>query len=350
MKTTPGYIIALLLPLPGLAVYFLNPNSTTTMIGGLILNLAFAALVFYFTIPQELAIGKFKRYAKESSNENRNWLISALGVYLVCGILIIFGIQSGFLRFLLFLFMWGGAIAAGEFSGFFVWRAFNKEWVAKELAKDAAEAETQEKVQQAAQELASQRAAEQQKAQTAAKEKAAQQAAEREKSIAQEQPQPEKQPQKSGVVSLSDQERVRRKNRGEYMENMVAGLTAPMIQAFQFHISMVQSAAADSRALAGVEEAIARLANHQNIFFYRPSGSIKRYSQQEIQEAYDQIIHLARRDALLADPALTQALALIVDAQGHRGNELLNELPQYGLSFQAYQLLGLQFTLSNMNQ
>ena len=346
MKTTPSYIAAFLLSVPGLAVYFLNPNRSISLFGGLLLQLLGVSLVFTLTIPQKAALDKYKRYAKENSKENRSWLIASLVIYLLCGVMVLIGIKSGFLRFVLFFIMWGGAVAAGEFAGFFIWHHNNKAWVAEELKKDAIEAEKLKQKNQEARNLAAERTAERQKAEAAAKEKAAQQAAKRDNEL----PEEKKQPQKIGVVTISDHERVHRKNRGEYMENMVDGLTAPMIQAFQFHLSMVQSAAADPRVLAGVEEAIARLAKHKDITFYRPSSSMKNYSKEEIQKAYDHMIDLARQDALLNDPALTQALALIVDAQGNMGSKLLNELSQYGLSFQAYQLLGMQFTLSNMNR
>lgn len=333
MNTTPSYIAAFLLSLPGLAVYFLNPRRSTTLAGGFVLQLIFVALIFYFTIPQDIAINKFKRYAKEDSKENRQWLFAGLGIYLVCGVLILLGIKSGFLRFILFLIMWGSAIMTSEMVGFFVWHHFNKEWLAKEFEKDAAEAEKQE-----AKKLAAQRAAEQKKAAAEAKEKTAQQAAEREKAIAEEakrraSSQPAQAPLSKSLPRIQATPDPR----------LLMMLKNGDVTGLQMALS-----SRTPEALAAIEETIALYSGNPNPSFYRLGGQ-RIYTEQSTQSAKEEILDLALNGNLLQDPAHSQSLVA-----GLGTNPGISELIMRQLSVlnnQAlydYQLLGVQMQLAHL--
>lgn len=99
-------------------------------------------------------------------------------------------------------------------------------------------------------------------------------------------------------------------------------------------------------ALPLVEQALARLAGRSSLSFHRPGGFLMR-SAGASKHAYQEIIQLADAGQLLADPAATQRLIVVV---GQRLNgELMDEL---GLrdprALQIYQLLGLQMQLSIM--
>ena len=143
---------------------------------------------------------------------------------------LIHGIKSGLSAIYCYSSLCGeGPSSAGEMTSFYVWHHFNKQWVAKELAKD----ERRQRRPNKKQKLAAQRAAEQQKAQAAAKEKAAQSRSRKSSGRNNASQKPSR--EKSAQESAFSQENYA-KNRGKYMEKLVAGLK------ISTHLHMVQSA------------------------------------------------------------------------------------------------------------
>ena len=94
------------------------------------------------------------------------------------------------------------------------------------------------------------------------------------------------------------------------------------------------------QALNAVEEAIKRLTGKQNIEFYRTGGM--RISSP--QQAYNQILQMARDGQLAADPAFVQSL---IPGVAFRNQDLMTELEHINAEALAlYQLLGVQMQLS----
>lgn len=93
------------------------------------------------------------------------------------------------------------------------------------------------------------------------------------------------------------------------------------------------------QALDAVEEAIKHLTGKQNIEFYRPGGMRIGSPQQ----AYDQILQMAREGKLADDPALTQSL---IPGVAFLNQNLMSELARVDEKALAiYQLLGVQMQL-----
>lgn len=99
-------------------------------------------------------------------------------------------------------------------------------------------------------------------------------------------------------------------------------------------------------ALALVEQALARLAGRPTLSFHRPGGTLIR-APGAGEEACRQIMSLARHDQLLADPAATQRLIIMVGSR--LNSDLMDALCDYDTrALQIYQLLGLQMQLRIM--
>ena len=102
----------------------------------------------------------------------------------------------------------------------------------------------------------------------------------------------------------------------------------------------------NNQALAAVEEAIARLAGRADIRFYQ-TGGLLNLSGRERKAFFDQVVELARMDALLKDPIKTQYNMVRV------GKELnpmmLSELVNINAqALHIVQLLGIQMQLAVM--
>jgi len=93
------------------------------------------------------------------------------------------------------------------------------------------------------------------------------------------------------------------------------------------------------QALDAVEEAIKHLTGKQHIEFYRPGGM----RMGSPQQAYDQILQLAREGKLSDDPALIQSL---IPGVAFLNQDLMTELARVDANALAiYQLLGVQMQL-----
>lgn len=94
------------------------------------------------------------------------------------------------------------------------------------------------------------------------------------------------------------------------------------------------------QALDAVEEAIRNLTGKQHIEFYRPRGM----RMGSPQEAYDQILQLARDGKFADDPALVQSL---IPGVAFLNQALMSELARVDAKALAiYQLLGVQMQLA----
>jgi len=95
----------------------------------------------------------------------------------------------------------------------------------------------------------------------------------------------------------------------------------------------------NQQALDAVEEAIKRLTGKQHIEFYKPGGM----RMGSPQQAYNQILQMAREGKLSDDPALVQSL---IPGVAFMNQDLMTELGRIDAKALAiYQLLGVQMQL-----
>ncbi len=95
----------------------------------------------------------------------------------------------------------------------------------------------------------------------------------------------------------------------------------------------------DAAALQEVEEAIKRLTGKRQIDFYRPGGM----HMGSPQEAYNQVVALARQKKFSQDPAFVQSL---IPGVAYMNEQLMRELLTIDPKALAiYQLLGIQMQL-----
>jgi hypothetical protein len=93
------------------------------------------------------------------------------------------------------------------------------------------------------------------------------------------------------------------------------------------------------QALEAVEKAIKRLTGKQHIEFYKPGGM----RMGSPQQAYNQILEMAREGKLSDDPALAQSL---IPGVAFMNQDLMTELGRIDAKALAiYQLLGVQMQL-----
>lgn len=96
------------------------------------------------------------------------------------------------------------------------------------------------------------------------------------------------------------------------------------------------------KALEAVEEAVKRLTGKQNIEFYKPGGM----RMGSPQQAYNQVLEMAREGKLSEDPALVQSL---IPGVAFMNQDLMTELGRTDAKALAiYQLLGVQMQLKMM--
>jgi hypothetical protein len=98
----------------------------------------------------------------------------------------------------------------------------------------------------------------------------------------------------------------------------------------------------NQQALDAVEEAIKRLTGKQHIEFYKPGGMRMGMPQQ----AYDQILQLAREGKFADEPALVQSL---IPGVAFLNQDLMTELERADAeALTIYQYLGVQMQLKMM--
>ena len=288
MQSFVNYVIFFLLSAFGLSAYFFNPYRSGSLIVGLLLQAFAIVVLFICTVPRKYSVSRYRNFVRDTVQSNRRWLIGSIAVVCVSGALLLIGIPFSFLRFILFLLLWAGAIGAGQYLDYFIWRRNNEE-LTVQLVKEDEEKRAQEL---AAQERAK-AAAEQMRrdAQERAEAEAAWQRAQR--GI---EPLPHEIPD-SLPVSMARQ-RVEDLPDLMFAMRLMAGDESALAEAFTHPTR---------NALAAIEEVIARNYICYTAIFYR-NGGLLVATQSSIQETQERLMFLVKSHQLCVNPAWTQYL------------------------------------------
>ena len=284
MQTFLNSLIFFVLSAFGLSTYFLNPYRSGSLIVGLLLQAFAIVVLFLSTVSQKHALNRYKNAAKDTVQSNRSWLIGSIAAVCISGALLLIGIPYSFLRFILFLLLWLGAIGAGQYLCYFIWQSGNKDLV-QQLAAEGIIQREQEKQ---AKEAAVQRKKEEQERQEAI---AAQQRVQR--GI---EPLPQEIPD-SLPVSVTRQ-RVEDMPDLMFAMRLMAGDESALAEAF---------AHPTRNLLAAIEDVIARNYICYTAIFYRNGGLIVT-TQSSIQEVQDRLMFLVKSHQLCVNPAWSQYL------------------------------------------
>lgn len=124
--TKPNSITAVLITMPGLLVFFINPVRTGSFLIGFIVNLFLAAFVYLVSAPISESLEKWDAFVihPEKVVSLKEVIIAAV-VFVGCAIFILTGINNGWLRALVFLAMWGALCYAGEGIAARIWKHMN---------------------------------------------------------------------------------------------------------------------------------------------------------------------------------------------------------------------------------
>lgn len=322
MQTFLNILIFFVLSAFGLSTYFLNPYRSGSLIVGLLLQAFAIVVLFLSTVSQKHALNRYKNAAKDTVQSNRRWLIGSILAVCIGGGLLLIGIPYSFLRFILFLLLWLGAIGAGQYLCYFIWQSGNKDLV-QQLAAEGIIQREQEKQ---AKEVAAQRKKEEQERQEAI---AAQQRAQR--GI---EPLPHEIPD-SLPVSMA-RHRVEDLPDLMFAMRLMAGDTSAMQDAL---------AHPTRNKLAAIEEVIAQNYGGTPILFFRP-GQSKLIRQISLEEMQGRLLFLAKSHQLFVNPAWTQELMSHFDDMFQRNTLMLIQKSCTNEDIFAYELIYAQLWLA----
>lgn len=320
MQSFLNFAIFFILSAFGLSAYFLNPYRSGSLLLGLLLQAFAIVVLFLSTVSQEHALKRYTNVAHDTAQTNRRWLIGSISVVCVCGALLIVGIPYKFLRFLLFLFFWAGAVGAGQYLCFFVWQRDNAELVSK-LAAEGIVLRAQEKE---AGKQANETAAPKKKEPLEQPERAA---AWQTASAVQNSAHPaaSKAPMSQSHEAMLEL---------EIPDSIPPSMTRPRIDdppdmfvAMRLHIfdedALSKALEYSTRsALAAVQYEIAYNNGNPAIVFCRLDG-LPEPSDQDREDARKKLLALAKSHRLYVNPAWTQSL---IASLGHQANPLLQDL------------------------
>jgi hypothetical protein len=295
MQTFLNSLIFFVLSAFGLSTYFLNPYRSGSLIVGLLLQAFAIVVLFLSTVSQKHALNRYKNAAKDTVQSNRRWLIGSIAAVCIGGALLLIGIPYSFLRFILFLLLWLGAIGAGQYLCYFIWRRNNEE-LAEQLVKEDEE--------KRAQELAAQERAK------AAAEQMRKEALERaEAEAAQQKSQHYFEPMEHEIPSALDSSKGRPR-----IEDL------PDLSLVERMLKLEDSALAEAlaqptrAALASVEETIARNTNNRAVFFYHKVGKFIDIPE-FIKSAERKLLYLAQTHQLYVNPSWSQYLIASIGSE-----------------------------------
>lgn len=346
MKKTPVILTAILFCVAGFAVFLLNPTRSVNLWLGLALQALPAIALFLLCAPDQ-ATASYLKYEQQSKKEQREEILPfAIGA-VIWSALLLGGFKSGFVRFILLVFLWICLVITAEYVCFLVFKRFNQDWLDAEIgkihaAKEAEEAEKAERLQAAAQEKAAKEAEE--KAARNAKEEAHRQETKR---IAAKTPAS----QTSSRDATSSQNGAgkdypsRPRIKAEMDRDIVLALFAGGAQG-----SGLQAAIAKRtpEALAAVEGMIVHFSKNENPSFYRLGGT-RTYTAESIQQAKKALLELAYAGKLLKDPGYSQSLIAGLGVSGGESLNIMNELAtRNDNALFHYQLLGVQLQLATL--
>lgn len=342
MQLILNFVVFFVLSAFGVSTYFLNPYRSGSLIVGLLLQAFAIVVLFLSTVSQKHALNRYKNAAKDTVQSNQRWLIGSIAAVCISGALLLIGIPYSFLRFILFLLLWAGAIGAGQYLCYFIWRRDNEE-LAVQLVKEDEE--------KRAQELAAQERAK------AAAEQMRKDAQERAARAATWQTAPAVQnsayPAASGESMHESREAMPEL---EIPDSIPPSMTRPrmtdapdMFVAMRLHIfdeeTISKALEYPTRSvLAAVQYEIAYNSISPDIVFYR-LGELPEPSDQEREEARRKLLALAKSHRLYVNPAWTQSLIVRL---GNQANLLLQDLVNNCVQQDifAYELISLELFMA----
>lgn len=322
MQTFLNFLIFFVLSAFGLSTYFLNPYRSGSLIVGLLLQAFAIVVLFLSTVSQKHALNRYKNAAKDTVQSNRRWLIGSILAVCIGGALLLIGIPYSFLRFILFLLLWLGAIGAGQYLCYFIWQSGNKDLV-QQLSAEGIIQREQEKQ---AKEVAAQRKKEEQERQEAI--------------AAQQRPQHGIEPLPHEIpdslpVSMA-RHRVEDLPDLMFAMRLMAGDTSAMQDAL---------AHPTRNKLAAIEEVIAQNYGGTPILFFRP-GQSKLIRQISLEEMQGRLLFLAKSHQLFVNPSWTQELMSHFDDMFQRNTLMLIQKSCTNEDIFAYQLIYAQLWLA----
>lgn len=309
MKPIFNYIVASLLSVGGFSAFFLNPYRQGSVVVGIVLQSLCAAVLFLAAVEHKNSAVKFEAYAKDRKSLILVLFLVKFFLYIMCGALLIYGIQSVVLRLVLFLVMWLAAISLGENVSFYFWRARGK-------------------------------ASAGQPAEQSARERSEKEADCPQGSTGDCPNVPETREAPLSVTPGSDYTRARSQSPPDLL--LIGRLRRGDTSALQ-----EATGHPTAPALAAIEEAICRNNGNPDSVFYR-IGGIHAFSSASIDAAKRELLDLAKKGTLLADPAYSQSLI------ARLGNRMTSALIMRELAATdpaalfEYQLLGVQMQVAQL--
>ncbi len=288
MQSIINFVVFFVLSAFGVSAYFFNPYRSGSLIVGLLLQAFAIVVLFLSTVSQKHALNRYKNAAKDTVQSNRRWLIGSIAAVCISGALLLIGIPYSFLRFILFLLLWAGAIGAGQYLCYFIWRRNNEE-LAMQLVKEDEEKRAQEL---AAQERAKQVA--QERAEAAAAQQRAQRGFE-----------PMEHEIPAALDSCVGRPRIEDLPDLSLVERMLNLEDSALAEAL---------AQPSRAALASVEETIARNTNNSAVFFSHKVGKFIDIPE-FIQSAERKLLYLAQTHQLYVNPSWSQYLIASIGSE-----------------------------------
>jgi len=312
MKPILNYIVASLLSLGGFSAFFLNPYRQGSVVVGIVLQSLCGAVLFLAAVEHKNSSARFEAYAKGRKSPILVLFLVKFLLYILCGALLIYGIQSVILRLVLFLIMWLAAISLGENISFYLWRARGKASAgqpAEQPVRERSEKEAEANCPQGAQAGGCPNA-------------------------------PETREAPLSVTPGSDHARARSQSLPDLL--LIGRLRRGDTSALQ-----EATGHPSAPALAAIEEAICRNNGNPDSVFYRMDGR-RVCSSASIDAAKRELLDLAKNGTLLADPAYSQSLI------ARLGNRMTSTLIMRELAATdpaalfEYQLLGVQMQVAQL--
>ena len=328
MQSFLNFTIFFVLSAFGLSAYFLNPYRAGSLFLGLALQLFAIVVLFLSTVSQKHAADRYTNAARDTAQANRRWLIGSLAAVCIAGGLLIAGVPSRILRVILFFTLWAGAVGAGQYLCYFVWKRDKNELVSKLAAEGivlrAREKETKRQAKEAA--AQKEKEAREQAKRTAAAQKA--QAAQS-SNASQNLEIPESMPYSMARERLGDPPDL---------------LLAIRLQSGDESALSEALSHPTRAALAAVQSEIAHCYGSSAVIFYR-SGGLTAHMSSSMEEAHNTLLALAKAHKLCVNPCWTQSL---IASLGLRSSLLMQDLVGScaGRDVFAYQLLGVELQLA----
>jgi hypothetical protein len=125
MKNVIKVAIAIIIPLLILIVNFVNPYPSEFLIFGFFIQLFIGGFCIYSTTPSQVTEKKFLKFAMEDQKERKQSLFISMAVFIFGLVLLVIGIKSGAIRFILYIALWLAAMFLAESSQAVVWQKVN---------------------------------------------------------------------------------------------------------------------------------------------------------------------------------------------------------------------------------